>query len=96
MVSTICQVQGSEKRHLVKYQVEGAGEFAWDMLRRDRSFFASEFDSSRCVLHGRRRVTLLAWANTARWEPLAERWRSFGWRVVEVGDWRETSQPEQG
>lgn len=71
------------------FTVEGRGEFPIDMMRRDRCEAAD--DASREALEatyengghvGRRRVTLTTDERTVT----EDRWRSFGWPVVEGGD----------
>lgn len=71
------------------FTVEGRGEFPMDMLRRDRCDAADE--ASRTALEatydnggdiGRRCVTLA----TDERLITEDRWRSFGWPVVEGGD----------
>ncbi len=75
---------------LVEFQVRGAGQFPFDMLRYDHAFPESERDSA--LLAGspdapQRTVTLLAIVN-GRDVPSVERWGTFLWHVV-VGSVRK-------
>ena len=74
----------------IAYVVEGAGEFPFDMLRYDSSFPTNEFPDSAhlgCHEHHRRLVTLTHRNPQGVVScPTPERWASFLWRVVFVGD----------
>lgn len=64
------------------YIVEGAGEFPFDMLRRDRSFPADS--ESAANMNGNtscsnRQVKLIA---TRARDIAVKRWESFGWKVI--------------
>lgn len=66
------------------YVVEGSGQFPLDMLRRDGSELISIGYAHFINQRGRRRIMLKTTDDReARWEPLAARWESFRWRVVE-------------
>lgn len=71
----------------VQFQVEGAGQFPFDMLRYDSCYPATQGDAFALEPHRRerRKVTLLA--NVTVQEifsvPDHERWQSFMWKVVD-------------
>jgi hypothetical protein len=58
------------------------------MLRRDGSAFYTMLDEVRSTNdRQRRRIKLVTtYAVADRWEPLAPRWESFRWKVVEHND----------
>ncbi len=74
--------------HRVRYKVQGSGPFPIDMLRFDVSAPDQSTDSD-AIFHsitnlgtdGDITVTLTRYAETG-WKPWADRWESFGWRVV--------------
>ncbi len=68
-----------------QFQVEGAGQFPFDMLRYDSCHPATESDAAALEHHRkeRRKVTLLATAPDAKNAPSNGRWRSFMWTVVD-------------
>lgn len=59
------------------FQVEGSGNFPFDMLRYDLCWPASETASQLLALPATRRVELKGLK-----VPTARRWASFGWTVV--------------
>ena len=68
----------------VTFTVEGNHEFPFDMLRYDRCWPAREGEIASLAPHARsemyrttRRVTLCGLR-----APTADRWKSFGWKVV--------------
>ena len=70
--------------------VEGNLTFPLDMLRYDRVSPSTSQDIEKVFpdhelpvteRFATRRVVLIAF-NTKLWSPTADRWRSFGWRVV--------------
>lgn len=63
--------------------VEGSGEFPWDMLRYDSAFPLTEIDSYRMrdTDDALRRIVLRR-RSVNESGGTADRWRSFGWRVV--------------
>lgn len=72
------------------YRVRGSGAFPVDMLRYDGSHPRREEDSGTiearspsagAMLPGTS-IGLERWAERT-WRPCADRWRSFGWEVVE-------------
>lgn len=65
--------------HTYYYQVEGVGEFPWDMLRYDSAFPYSESDSAQLQRHKKSLRIVNIQSNNP---PTVERWKSFGWRVV--------------
>jgi transketolase N-terminal domain/subunit len=77
---------------LVRYTVEGAGQFPFDMLRYDGSYPHQQTDSSAmeydqlftALKDSRRQVTLEKLCDVRVWEPCRERWVSFGWKVTNV------------
>ena len=74
------------------FTVEGSGSFPFDMLRYDRCWPYYSQDSSQMDHHniGRRRVVLEGYN-----KPTDGRWRSFTWRVVEIGYPDENSRAVQ-
>jgi len=70
---------------MYEFTVEGKGEFAFDMLRRDRCWPKTETTDSvniapyhRSALYKElRQVTLVGLS-----PPTEGRWESFGWRVI--------------
>ena len=78
----------AEKR-MSRYSVEGFAPFPHDMLRYDESWPATESDAGVMERLGDRprrgpddpgvRVRLATFSG----QPTVERWRSFGWTVVE-------------
>ena len=70
-------------RALYIYDVEGVGSFPLDMLRYDAAWphnseSVSQMSTSRGHAEGRRVVGLVS-----HHRPTVERWKSFGWLVVE-------------
>lgn len=73
----------SGKRYLVRFAVEGSGDFPIDMLRYDGAFPATERDSYKISEFDHRRVELEAWADGPSTRvPTEDRWKSFLWKVV--------------
>lgn len=60
-----------------RYVVEGVGPFPLDMLRYDHAHPYDQESVSYMDARGRRKVVLGSYS-----EPTAERWVSFGWRIV--------------
>jgi hypothetical protein len=79
----------AETLHLFTYMVEGRGAFPIDMLRRDRSWPATEADATLVQLGslGPRRVRLLSYQLRKLWNPNEDRWGSFGWTVLKTELW---------
>jgi hypothetical protein len=74
------------------FTVEGAGEFPFDMLRYDACWPRDEgLDSYKLsgFEHGLRRIVLVTHREIA---PTVGRWESFGWRVIGIGNLRDTEQ----
>lgn len=77
--------------YLHRFQVRGAGIVPFDMLRYDCCFPNSEGEDSAkleaATFPGGKReayvVTLCRWSDRRDWQPTADRWRSFGWQVVD-------------
>ena len=73
---------------IMEYEVEGSGEFPFDMLRYDCCFPSREQDSAKLSPRRdeKRRVRLKAQAPSARnWRgPTRARWASFGWTVMDT------------
>jgi hypothetical protein len=76
------------------FTVRGCGDFPFDMLRYDRCYPASELESdgldnnrvTHCHEHFNkpREVKLARWVELKTGAiPTTDRWRSFGWTVVE-------------
>lgn len=71
------------RRYAQTFEVEGSGEFPWDMLRYDGCFPAREEDSHTMAAArapGTRTVRLVRYTPTDR-PPTDSRWRSLGWDV---------------
>lgn len=70
-------------KYRTTYDVEGFGEFPYDMLRYDCSFPWHEADSALLEPshQERRRVTLAKRHDDRKPQICADRWRSFGWQV---------------
>lgn len=66
-------------RHFI---VEGAGEFPLDMLRYDEAFPAAESQSHLLLSSPKRRQVSLF--SCCQYSPCVGRWKSFGWKVVEI------------
>lgn len=67
------------------YVVEGRGEFPFDMLRREDSAFHGPVPADLGRIRKPVRVKLATTYDRPEfWLPLDARWRSFGWKVVEV------------
>ena len=67
-----------------QFQVEGSGQFPFDMLRYDSCYPATESDAGALEHHRRERRTVAVIANVveASSVPTYGRWRSFMWTVV--------------
>lgn len=68
-----------------RFTVSGAGPFPFDMLRFDRCFPVTPDAAAQMhVVEGNihREVELVSWQGSRNWLPTVERWRSFGWIVV--------------
>jgi hypothetical protein len=79
-----------------RYEVQGNGDFPWDMLRYDRVWPLTEPSPSRYVVDG---FKSYRWAEPRIVEVqgygcTAARWASFGWYVQDNVDWRVQSQRE--
>lgn len=66
-----------------RYTVEGSGIFPFDMLRYDGAWPARSEDASRLVTskghaEGSRSIEVCS-----HYSPTVDRWKSFGWLVVE-------------
>lgn len=71
---------------LTEFKVQGSGRFPIDMLRHDSAVPATSADVDH-ILHedGARVVCLRRFYPVGGIaEPVAMRWRSFGWQVTEV------------
>ncbi len=66
------------------FVVEGRGEFPIDMLRYDCAFTATQHDSDIAQYRDHLRRVVLVSRRVNDSDPTAERWRSFGWTVVNV------------
>lgn len=71
--------------------VEGFGEFAWDMLRYDCAFPASEQDTSLMVRREKRRIVVCR-RSVDNSPGEFDRWASFGWKVIEATSERATAR----
>jgi len=73
---------------LITFEVTGAGDFPYDMLRYDRCFPMREtedsynMDVSTHKKYGEPRVIRLGMHGSGFRGPTVERWQSFGWHVV--------------
>jgi len=70
-----------------EFQVEGLGQFPYDMLRYDGAWPAKEQDSSQIAYYPGsgmtpRRVNLRRFVFQLNDQPTTARWESFGWKVV--------------
>ena len=75
----------AEKHYVIRFAVEGLGQFPVDMLRYDRCVPVSEGDShtiERGPSHRPRRVMLERISRNDA-GPTVGRWASFGWRVLD-------------
>jgi hypothetical protein len=63
--------------HFYRYVVEGRGPFPVDMLRYDCAWPYSQESVNYFDADGKRMVEVASYR-----EPNAERWSSFGWRIV--------------
>jgi hypothetical protein len=82
----------SKRTRLITFDVQGRGEFPFDMLRYDACFPASSTDAALMAVPERSRIDGFPRTITIklkRWvppgypfKPTAERWASFGWSVV--------------
>jgi hypothetical protein len=74
--------------YATRFTVEGGGQFPFDMLRYDGCYPATQEDVTAMVLRRpseRRQVLLETHHPRAGANGLTdERWRSFGWRIIEV------------
>lgn len=85
-------VNTKEKRtHAIHFVVQGNSHFPLDMLRYDACTFSLETDARHAeTTHNWQRepeshfYALVSYRDTARWEPTAGRWESFGFKVVEL------------
>ncbi len=77
-----------ETFHVKHFTVEGSGEFPLDMLRYDKCWpmRCIDVDKIEQPLGGwsTRRVRLVTHVRTGQSWPTIDRWRSFGWRVIET------------
>lgn len=75
------------------FEVEGAGTFPVDMLRYDGAWPRDEADSALVQQHaysepqGRRVVRLASTYTGGNHHPCSDRWRSFGWQVIDCDLW---------
>lgn len=73
--------------HFHLFKVEGTGAFPIDMLRRDECYPRSTEDAAGIAAEApAQRVVTLCHVDSRplfSWSPTAERWESFGWRVIE-------------
>lgn len=69
------------------FTVEGGGDFPFDMLRYDACWPYSEGYDSTALAVGSGRVVL---QSTKESGPTPARWASFGWRVIGMGEQRES------
>ena len=81
-------------------EVEGFGEFPFDMLRYDNAHPTEERDSGQLSrfasgLDGRRKVRVTALATTKRWPFTPARWESFGWTCKPVDRWEPRDEYER-
>lgn len=69
-----------------RFTVEGSGQFAFDMLRYDGCFPATEIETVEMMnRRARRKVQLITHHPEEGRDGLTDaRWRSFGWRIVET------------
>lgn len=81
-----------DKFYVIYYVVQGSGDFPIDMLRYDRSCPASESDSHQIERFELRRVALTRFSAAGKSGPNEARWKSFGWRVVGIRWWDETTE----
>jgi hypothetical protein len=65
-------------RKFYLFTVQGVGRFPLDMLRHARCWPQGEADVCAAGTDGLRKVTLVS-----PYKPRSERWRSFGWSLVE-------------
>lgn len=72
-------------KYLTTYQVEGAGDFPYDMLRYDAAFPWRETDAALLYpSHREKRVVTVGKFHTDKTPQISKpRWRSFGWRVID-------------
>lgn len=71
--------------YATRFKVEGSGQFAFDMLRYDGCFPATESETGRMMARGHRQVELLVQHRERTHNCLTdERWRSFGWKIVDT------------
>ena len=73
----------------VTYTVKGPGSFPIDMLRYDTSFPAKETQSLQIEADADMREVDLIHRGAKGWKPTYDRWRSFGWNVLQVQGPRE-------
>jgi hypothetical protein len=75
---------------IIRFTVEGSGEFPTDMLRYDSCVPVNESDARAIARRyddsmdplARRQVQVETRGRDRYWLPTEERWRSFTWRVV--------------
>lgn len=73
-----------------RFIVAGAGEFPFDMLRYDSCFPHDQTDAWQIRHEEQREVTLIhRHIDSRKWRPTIERWRSFGWVVIEIDGERQ-------
>lgn len=76
--------------YYIRFAVEGSGPLPVDMLRWD-GCYPGDVDAVRdmvveSIQFPAKKVTirLVHVCSDRKWTPAAERWQSFGWRVVQV------------
>ena len=81
------QVKGT--MYMVDFEVEGRGEFPFDMLRYDSCWPVSSADVDAMQRNGERRtIQLRCWRERRARVSTADRWASFNWRVTREDDWK--------
>lgn len=71
-------------------EVQGMGEFPFDMLRYDNAHPSEERDSAQLQAfqsRDKRTVRVTAMSGSKVWPFTPARWASFGWTCVPVGQW---------
>lgn len=78
------------KLYYHRFTVEGSDHFPHDMLRYDTCWpsCSGDVDTMDFTEDGMNRLVTLTSVGHKDWKPTLRRWESFGWKVLEYGNYK--------